>query len=89
MVIEPSIIFFKGLKRQNFQNQTMLELYTYDNKSKYSSNPKNILKSVNKFYSKFYTMETISKAVTTEFLSKISYKKYVMKNVSFLRRKYL
>ena len=27
------------------QNQTIIELYTDDNKSKYSSNPKDILKS--------------------------------------------
>ena len=27
------------------QNETIFELYTYDNKSKYSGNPKGILKS--------------------------------------------
>ena len=37
--------FFKVLKRQNMQNQTILESYADDNKSKYSSNPKDILKS--------------------------------------------
>ena len=37
--------FFKVLERQNMQNQTIFELYTDDNKSKYSSNPKDILKS--------------------------------------------
>ena len=30
------------------KNQTIFELYTDDNKSKYSSNPMNILKSVKK-----------------------------------------
>ena len=35
--------FFKVLERQNMQNQTILESYTDDNKSKYSSNPKDIL----------------------------------------------
>ena len=30
------------------QNQTIFELYTDDNKSKYSSNPKDILKSEKK-----------------------------------------
>ena len=30
------------------ENQTILELYTDDNKSKYSSNPKDILKSAKK-----------------------------------------
>ena len=31
------------------QNQTIFELYADDNKSKYSSNPKDIHKSVKKF----------------------------------------
>ena len=56
--------FFKVLERQNMQNQTIFELYTDDNKSKYSSNPKDILKSEKKkkrktlhhvnFYSRYY-----------------------------------
>ena len=41
--------FFKVLERQNMQNQTTFELYTDGNKSKYSSNPKDILKSAKKF----------------------------------------
>ena len=40
--------FFKVLERQNMKNQTTFELYTDDNESKYSINPKNILKSVRK-----------------------------------------
>ena len=40
-------------------------------KSKYSSSPKDILKSQKKNHEKLYTKETTSKAVTTEFLSKI------------------
>ena len=39
---------FKELERQNMQYQTILELYTDDNKSKYSRNPKDILKSEKK-----------------------------------------
>ena len=31
------------------ENQTIFELYTDDNKSKYSSNPMNILKSAKKY----------------------------------------
>ena len=46
--------FFKVLERQNMQNQTIFELYTDDNKSKYSSNPMNILKSAKKIM-KLYT----------------------------------
>ena len=38
--------FFEVLERQNMKNQTIFELYTDDNKSKYSSkNSMNILKS--------------------------------------------
>ena len=32
------------------QNQTIFELYTDDNKSKYSGNPKDILKSAQKLW---------------------------------------
>ena len=37
------------------QNQTMSELYTDDKKTKYSSNPNDILKSAKNFYEKLYT----------------------------------
>ena len=36
------------LERQNMTDQTIFELYTDDNKSKYSSNLKDILKSAKK-----------------------------------------
>ena len=42
--------FFEVLERQTVKNQTIFELYTDDNKSKYSSNPKDILKSAKKNY---------------------------------------
>ena len=45
---------FKVLERLNMKNQTIFELYTDDNKSKYSSNPKDILKSAKKIM-KLYT----------------------------------
>ena len=51
------------------KNQTIFELYTDDNKSKYSSNPKDILKSAKKIM-KLYTKWT-STAATTEFVCKI------------------
>ena len=41
--------FFKVLQIQNMETQTIFELYTDDNKSIYSSNPKDILKSAKKF----------------------------------------
>ena len=49
-----SKIFFEVLERQNMKNQTIFELYTDDNKSKYSSNPKDILQSAKKLM-KLYT----------------------------------
>ena len=62
-------IFFAVLERQNMENQTIFELYTDDNKSKYSSNPKDILKSAKNFM-KLYTKWT-STAPTSEFACKI------------------
>ena len=56
------------------KNQTIFELYTDDNKSKYSSNPMNILKSEKKM--KLYTKCT-STAATTEFVWKIPNRKKI------------
>ena len=67
---------FKVLERQNMQNQTIFELYTDDNKSKYSSNPKDILKSEKKTYEKLYTKWT-STAATTEFFLEIPNRKKI------------
>ena len=64
-------LFSNYLKDKNLQNQTIFELYTDDNKTKYSSNPKEILKSAKKSYERLYTQETSSKAASTEFLSKV------------------
>ena len=50
------------------KNQTIFELYTYDNKSKYSSNTKDIL----------YTKWT-STAATTKFVCKIPNRKKISK----------
>ena len=58
------------------QNQTIFELYTDDNKSKYSSNPKDILKSAKKNYEKLYTKHT-STAATTEFVCRIPNRKKI------------
>ena len=57
------------------KNQTIFELYTDDNKSKYSSNPKDILKSAKKIM-KLYTKWT-STAATTEAVWKISNKENI------------
>ena len=58
------------------RNQTIFELYADDNKSKYSSNPMNILKSTKKNYMKLYTKCT-SRAATTEFVWKIPNRKKI------------
>ena len=57
------------------KNQTIFELYTDDNKSKYSSNPKDILKS-KKTIMKLYTKWTFT-AATTEFVCKIPNRKKI------------
>ena len=57
------------------KSQTIFELYTDDNKSKYSSNPMNILKSAKKIM-KLYTKWT-STAATTEFVCKIPNRKKI------------
>ena len=59
-----SKMFFKVVARQNMQHQTISELYTDDNKSKYSSNPKDILKSAKTFYKKLYKETTANAAAT-------------------------
>ena len=41
--------------KDNMQNQKMTELYTDDKKTKYSSNPNDLLKSVPNFYEKLYS----------------------------------
>ena len=56
------------------KNQTIFELYTDDNKSKYSSNPMNILKSSKKNM-KLYTKCT-STAVTIDFFLENSYEHF-------------
>ena len=44
--------------KQNMQNGTISELYTDDKKSKYSSNPNDILVLARNFNEKLYTKET-------------------------------
>ena len=42
-----------------------------------SSNPTDIVKSAKNFYEKLYTNETTSKTSTTEFISKVDYRKKI------------
>ena len=53
------------------QNQTISELYIDDQKSKYSNNPSEILKSAKSFYKNLYTRDKGSKSATDELLNKI------------------
>ena len=64
-------VFQSTGKTKSTKWKTISELYTDDNKSKYSSNCKGIFKSVKTFSDKLHTQETTFKAVTTEFTSKI------------------
>ena len=57
------------------KNQTIFEVYTDDNKSKYSSNPMHILKSAKKIM-KLYTKCT-STAATIEFVWEIPNRKKI------------
>ena len=77
--------FFRILERQNMQNQTISELYTDDKKSKFSSNPEDILnKSAKKIYENLYTRKKVSKSATNKLLNKIPLKKKISKEHFFL-----
>ena len=52
------------------KNRTIFEFYNDDNKSNYSSNSKDILKSANKIM-KLYTKWTSTAAATTEAVRKV------------------
>ena len=56
------------------KNQTRFELCTDDNKSKYSSNPKDILKSAKKLWN---STPWTSTAATSEFVCKIPNRKKI------------
>ena len=80
--------FFKVLERQNMQNQTTFDLYN-DNKSKYPSNPKDILKSTKSFM-KNSTPSKLAQLLLLNFLAKfLTERKYLMNTLIFARRKFL
>ena len=66
-----SKIFFKVRERQNMQNQTISDLYTDDNKSKFSCNPKDIVKSEKKIL-KNITSSKIPQLLLLNFLAQNS-----------------
>ena len=70
--------------------ERLFELYTGDNKLKYSRNHKDIFECAKNVYETLYIKETTSKAATTEFFAKISNRrKYLMDNSFFVREKYI
>ena len=75
----------------NMQNQTIFELYTDDNKSKYSSNPKDILKSAKKKkIMKNSTSSEVSQLLLPNLLGKsLKERKYLMNTLIFVTLKYL
>ena len=80
---------FKVLERENMQNQTIFELYTDDNKSKYSSNPKDILKSAKKIM-KNSTPSELSQLLLMILIRKfVTEGKYLMNTLIFVRLKYI
>ena len=71
------------------QNQTIFELYTDDNKSKYSSNPKDILKSAKKIM-KNSTPSELSQLLLMILIRKfVTEGKYLMNTLIFVRLKYI
>ena len=71
------------------QNQTIFELYTDNNKSKSSSNPKDIVKSEKKIM-KNSTPSELSQLLLLNFFGKfLTERKYLINILIFVRRKYL
>ena len=82
--------FFKVLERQNLQNQTISELYTDDNKSKFCSNLKDFSNLQKKIVRHFTPRRQLPKLLLLNFLPKsLTERKYLMNKLTFVRRKYL
>ena len=71
------------------QNQTIFELYTDDNKSKYSSNPKDILKSEKKIMKNYTPSELPQLLLLNLFGISLTERTYLMNTLIFARLKYL
>ena len=71
--------FSKVLKRQNLQNETISGLYADDDKSRYSSNPKDILKFAKKLWNTLHERDNLQldKAASTAFFTKITNRKKI------------
>ena len=71
------------------QNQTIFELYPDNNKSKYSSNPKVILKSAKKIMKNSTPSELSQLLLLNLFAKFLTERKYLMNTLIFVRLKYL
>ena len=73
------------------QNQTIFESYADDNKSKYFSNPKDILKSEKKKkYMKNSTSSELPQLLLLNLFGKfLTERRYLMNTLIFVRLKYL
>ena len=75
------------------QNQIIFEIYTDDNKSKYSNNPKDILKFAKKKKKKRKTVHQANKLpqllLLNLFEKFLTERKYLMNTLIFVRLKYL
>ena len=71
------------------QNQTIFKLYTDNNKSKYSSNPKDILKSAKKIMKNSTPSELSQLLLLNLFRKFLTERKYLMNILIFVRLKYL
>ena len=81
--------FFKVLERQNMHNEAIFELHADDDKSKYPSNPKDILKFAKKIM-KNSTPSKLLQLLLLNFVAKsLTEKKYLLNALIFVRRKYL
>ena len=71
------------------QNQTIFKLYTDDKKTRYSSNPKDILKSAKKIM-KNSTSSKLPQLLLLNFSATFpAEKKDLMKTLTFVRQKFL
>ena len=71
------------------KSQTIFELYTDDNESKYSTNPKDILKSERKKSSNSTPTELPQLLLLNLFANFLTKRKYLMNTLIFVRLKYL
>ena len=81
--------FFEVLERQNLKNQTIFQLNTDDKKSKYSSNPKDILKSGKKIMRNSTPSELPQLLLLNLFAKFLTERKYLMNTLISVRLKYL